>query len=475
MSAPAKLQVDWTKVFWAKPYPQQERFVFGSARRRQLFLGGRGTGKTWALMLKVLFLALRNHGRVGAVFGRTQKEIELKLLRYFLEHCATFQRVTGIRLVRSHNAKFGVTTLFNGSQIFWLTYGREDALANARGYDLAWAVMDEVDHAHVEGVYAMGVIDFAVRGDHPELQLAVATTPDGLRGVTGHFLQLQRDRDPNVFVSHATVYDNPFKSEREIEILKAGCSNALWKQEGLGYVLTPSNVVFGEYDEARHVVPWRWKRDLPYVLCIDWGTSHAYWCMVQVTPDGRWIVAREQKVEGVSRIQFRELVKAAVEDIGYPPSGVANDRAVRSEKLWARGYFGSVAEFGVKSCDSTQEQSIPFGVEAIRSMMDPVDEEPKLLFSDTLSPTLRKDGRGLRGALINYRFAMRMDPDGSKVQTNQPLKDDINDHPIDALRYGVVMFAKQRKLHGGRILPFARAHPERYDEATNGEKARRAA
>ena len=465
-----RLLADFVSIFWPLVYAAQVAFVCGSERRHQLFLGGRGTGKTWALMLKALYLALINPACPGAVFGRTQKEITHKLFPMFLAHCETFRRATGVNLVRNHNKGDQTTTLINGSVIFWLSYGREDALASDRGYDLAWAVMDEIEHSQVDSSYAFGVVNFAIR--HPLAkvqQLAVATTPDGLRGVTSEFLKAQRSGSADHFVCTATINDNPYTSEEEKAKLKASCSRRLWKQEGLGIVLMPTGVVFSEYDEATHLIPWKWDPRLPYVVGIDWGTSHAYWCLIQVCseryhrgrlelPAGSWVVAREQKVEDVSRVQFRGLIERAIRAVGYAPSCMVADRAVKGENMWLRGAFAEMCEYGVKTCSSSEEQDVLAGVEAVRSMLDPEEGLPTLYFSRELDPTLSIEGRCLRGAMINYRYEKRRTPDGELVVTNRPSKDNINDHQVDGLRMPIVMTAKIPQLHGGDVLPFVQRH-----------------
>jgi hypothetical protein len=465
------LAADFVSIFWPVLYLAQIRFVVGSDRRYQLFLGGRGTGKTWALMLKALFLALLNPNCPGAVFGRTVKEIEHKLRPMFFQHVETFRRATGINLVVHHNKGDQTTTLITGGLIYWLSYGREDALANDRGYDLAWAVMDEIEHSQVNAAYAFGVVNFAIR--HPLArvqQLAVATTPDGLRGVTADFVKAQRNNSPDHYVCRSTVYDNPYTSEDEKAKLKASCSKRLWKQEGLGVVLMPSGVVFAEYDETAHLIPWKWDPRLPYVMGIDWGTSNAYWMQAQVLPDemrigdrvlpaGSWVVARERKVEDVSRAQWRRMVEEAVDEAGGPPACMVGDRAVKKENGWLRGAFAAMTEYGIKTCDSRDEQSVIHGVEAVRSMLDPADgTAPRLYLSQELDPTLSIDGRGLRGALINYRYVRRRTDDGDLVTTNKPNKDDINDHQVDGLRMAVIKTAKVAELHGGDVLPFLQRH-----------------
>ncbi len=120
-----RLSCSWWDIFDC--YPAQAAFVNASSRVNQIFLGGRGTGKTYALCLKALYLALRNGGRMvagsvhhtpGALMGRTAKEIDDKLEPIFLGHVAKFKQATGINLIKGYSGKHSRYTLVNGAQIY---------------------------------------------------------------------------------------------------------------------------------------------------------------------------------------------------------------------------------------------------------------------------------------------------------------------------------------------------------------------
>jgi len=471
-------RVDWWTIFGGEhEYTAQREFVNGSDRLHQIWLGGRGTGKTWGLMLKALWLALRNPGEPrpggsyrlceGAMFGRTAREIDHKLAPYFEEHLRTFQDATGINLLAWYSGKFDCYTLINGARIYKLSYGRADALKKDRGYTLGWAVMDEVEHAEVNSRDAFEIVLATLR--HPlakESTLAVATSPNGLRGVTAHFLKKLRAGDPNYYAQTATVYDNPYVDDVFRERLKSGCSPRMWRQEGLGEILRPVEAIY-DFEEGKHLIDWRWRADLPYILGIDWGEAHAYACAIQIDENsGRWVVARERKMEDGSRPKFREVVLDLVRECARAPYMIATDRAVRSENNWAMGTFSDVCEGGIRWAKSRTQQHIAWGVGAVEYMLNPPagkgigqDDDPRLVFSRELSGHLETAGRGLRGAMINYRYRRRRMDTGEYVITNDPETNTPNCHPCDALRYAVISSVYDEKVHGGRVLPYVEAHP----------------
>lgn len=452
-------RVDFERIFWTRKHRKQLKFIFGSRRRYQLFLGGRGCGKTWALMLKALVLALQNPGADGAIFGRTlNKDIGAKLFPMFFAHLATFRRATGINLVSSHDKGSWITTLRNGARIHWLSYGRVDALEKNRGYDLAWAVMDETENSQVDPAYAMLVIDDAIRAPSGTVfQLACATTPNGLRGAVGAFLKAQSDGSEDHYVVHATSRDNPFVDPVELEKRRRGRSTRLAAQELDAVVLRPSHVVMAEFSTKRHIRPYTVQEGLLWVVGIDWGTSKGHIVAAQVDDRGTWTVFDEDRVMAVTRPQFRRRVETFIErwwrKIGDAPHFIGADRAVTEENTWLRGRYGAHCRGGIATCESLTDQAVTRGIGYMQFMLDPADgSAPRLYFADSLTMAMDPDQVGMIGSMQAYRYKTMM-VDGVAQVTNSPLKDQVHDDQIDSLRYPITMSRLIPELHGGAPLP----------------------
>ena len=89
--------------------------------------------------------------------------------------------------------------------------------------------------------------------------------------------------------------------------------------------------------------------------------------------------------------------------------------------------------------------------------MDPFEGRPRLYFSDQLEKGVLKQGRGIRGSMVNYCY--KTDPRDRSIILDILDKDNVNDHPVDALRYLVVTTARHEIIHGGSWLPYVMRNP----------------
>ena len=461
--------VDGDGVF--EVHQAQADFICGSSRRNQLFLGGRGAGKTHALVLKALFLALSNPCCDGVIAGRTFKESGTRLKRYWDKAVDKWEAATGERLVHSHSKSLQRTRLVNDSYVWFKGYDQVDKI---RGDDIAWIVLDELEFSSADPRYVWDVLNPSVRQPGAKLlQVACSTTPNGVGGISGHFYRQQQiQRRPGehtaaevrnasrYYVVRAKMMDNPWLLPEVKEQIAGSVSGRMYKQEVLGMILSPDDAVFSEFSFEKHVIDWRWQKKLPYIFGIDWGTSHAYYCAIQIVdrpgfgvPVGSWVVARELKAEHTSYGEFRRKIVDFAEAVGRKPRAAAADRALKTENAWFR------ARFGV-DCFTLQrknEQDVINGVELVRYMLDPHEDKPRLYFSrqGLSTDVVNEEGRGILGSLVNYQYAK----DRFGVLTNVPLKDNICDHPCDALRYACVSTRMFSEFHGGQPLPYV--FPER--------------
>ena len=485
------LDVDF---FSALPcHGKQVQFIT-APRRHTYFLGGVGTGKTKAATRKALFKALEQPGQTGLLLGRTGRDLQTTLIPSLFEDFDLFGESTGLQLVLEFSRGNQIVTLINGSRIILRPYDRVDKL---RGINAAWAGIDEIEYCLGDPLYSFNTIAGRVRQGRPELrQVFVSSTPNGLRGVVAHFLARQTEGSDMYHVTHATCFDNPWifdsgpclscggdkvsrggskcdrcggvgRASEYIDAMREGTSRRMFRQEALGMVLKPVSAVFDSYDESKHVIPWSWDYTIKkWGLAIDWGTNHAYMMAIQfierpervgdrILKPGTWIVADEKKCEGVSRETFRQEVIRFIRKRRSLPYWISTDRAVKSENSWIKGAFPQVLH--TKWCESKDEQLVRNGLACISYMLDPFEGDPRLYFSDSLPKGVLKEGRGIRGAMVNYSY--KVDPRDRSVILDSINKDNINDHPVDSLRYAVVTSARHEALHGGTWLPYVMRNP----------------
>ena len=438
------LRLDLAAVF--KPYRKQAEFLTSRARNR-FFLAGIGAGKSWALTLDVLVQALVNPGVTGALLGRTERDLKKNLLPFLREHFRVLQEATGFNWIRRFSADDQAIYLHNGSVIHWQGYERIDKL---RGLNLAWAAADEVCWSEADELTVYETLIGRIRVPCVRPSLAIASSPNGLRGVVKVFRDHQLANDRDFWVTRATSYDNPYLDRATIASWESAMSARRRDQEILALALRPMSAVYGEFAEARHVQPWLPKAhyDAKWVIGCDWGLNRAVAVAIQVTPDGRWVVVDELVRKPESRGHFRADFKAWIDNIvpGGVPFLIAPDRAVPEENNWLRQVYGP-KRCQILPLSSKHDQYVRNGIALVQDMLAPVVGAPRLLFSSSLARVFDGDLAGIVPSMAAYRY--KTDREG--LPTDTPAKDNVHDHSVDALRYAVVAGSRFRELHAGRL------------------------
>ena len=437
-------QLDLAAVF--KPYRKQAEFLTSRARNRY-FLGGRGAGKSWTLTLDALMQALANPGVPGALLGRTERDLKKNLLPFLRGHLQELQDATGFNWIKRYSSDDQAIYLHNGSVIYWQGYERVDKL---RGQNLGWVAADEICWSEADELTVYETLVSCIRVPCPRPSFAVASSPNGLRGVTRLFRDKQLEEHPDFYVARATSYDNPYLDRAVVESWKAAMSVRRYEQEILALALRPMSAVYGEFRDARHIVPWSAKHhpECKWVVGVDWGLNRAVAVAIQVDPEGRWVVVDELVRKPESRGHFRSELQQWIDRLmpGSVPHLISADRAVPEENVWLRQIYG-VRKSMVMSLTSKHDQYVRSGIAMMQDMLAPVQGEPRLVFSDKLSRTFSGDLAGIIPSMSAYRY--QVDRDGNPTDT--PAKDNTHDHAVDALRYAVVAGSRFKELHGGRL------------------------
>ncbi len=463
------MQVDIPILEVFDPHPKQLQFLLAQ-QRYALALTGIGFGKTWALTLKALLAAVANVRCETALGGRTYRDLRDVVTPLLEQHVQTIQDATGVCLIRRWDKSDNAIHLLGGGKLLMRSY---DLIDKWRGLNLAAAYLDEVEWASADATNVFGVVNERVRVQAPVHQLAFATSPNGLLGVSRIFWEAQQRGDADYHVTHGTTLDNPRLSPSFVRSLKASMSERRWQQEVEGKVLRPTHVVFPEATDDL-LIDWNWRQNgkLPWVLAVDWGTGgHHVALMCQVLESGVWIVADELLCDDMPRGHFRwELQKwieggtshkqgVVYQGKGWPVAAGC-DRAAPTENQWLMGWLGTKGCY-VRVCDQAQEQYITNGIEMLRDMMSPAEGIPRLRVAASLRKPHVQDTAGIWQALTTYRY--HQDRDGNP--TARPYKDDVTDHALDSLRYAIVTTRHDPQLHGGQPLSMVGlgpdgAHPE---------------
>jgi len=446
-----RAQVPLWEVF--TPHAKQWQFLASTARFN-LFLAGMGSGKTWSLCLKALMLALQNPGVPGVLAGRVYPDVRDTLEPELFGLNDAIHKACGVNLIVRHSKADGVLHMLNGAQIWLRSYDKPQRLL---GRNLAWACLDELEFSVAPADQVLDVVNSRVRHKGATIrQIAIATSPNGLSPLVQKFREAQGRGDASYCLTTCKTTDNPHLPPDFLEGLRSQMSERAYRQNVLGEILRPQDVVFPEFEDRHHVVPFTRNRDNPVVLGVDWGTNHSAALLFEVCQfTGVWTCFAELLGEGNNRDGWRRMLMDWLREHDLVGSrGVANDRlvlagtdrAVPPENNWLNG---TLRRTKLRWAQSKAQQWKPNQIEMIRSMLGPAHGDPRLLFSDELSRDERGDTWPLIPSLQRYHYRRRID--GQLDQS--PVKDDKTDHVIDALCYAVLAGWSDPALHGGISRP----------------------
>ena len=190
--------------------PQQEHFI-RSDKRSSAFIGGIGSGKTRASVLKAL---AQPAGSVGMLLAPTFPMLKDALLRAFVD-------IAQPPIISAFNRSELHATLYNGSEILFRSADNPERL---RGPNLSWAGLDE---AALMDKSALDIMVGRLRVEPGRLWFT--TTPRG----RSHWLFEYINRG-STDVVHARTLDNPFLPQAYLDELKSQYSSAFYRQEVLG-------------------------------------------------------------------------------------------------------------------------------------------------------------------------------------------------------------------------------------------------
>lgn len=201
---------------------------------------------------------------------------------------------------------------------------------------------------------------------------------------------------------------------------KQRSSKQAWRSEMLCLEPSREDVVFGEFSMGRHVRELAYDANLPLYRSIDFGFSNPLACLfIQVDERGRVLVLDEHIKSRTTLAEHARLIK---ERYPYKVEATYCDPAGKQKhEITGTAAVGELAALGIPT--RCRRSGVLEGVEIVRSFLAPATGEARLLISPRCEQLIRAFG-GLEYARL-----------ANGALSEQPAKDGVHDHVIDALRY----------------------------------------
>ncbi|MER8233482.1 PBSX family phage terminase large subunit [Streptomyces sp. NPDC094049] len=410
---------------------KQLRSTMLASARGNLWEGAVRSSKTISSIM--VWLRYVRTGPAGPLLmaGKTERTLKRNIIDPIIEMVGTSRCVY----------KSGVGELILlGRTIYVAGANDERAAEKIKGLTLAGAYLDEVT-TFPESFFAM----LGTRLSVPGAQWFGTTNPEGpnhwlkKKYLNRARLHLRRDgtlvesQDPAAIDLNRfsfSLEDNPYLPAAYVDALKLEYTGLFYRRYILGEWCLAEGVVYDMFDEKRHVVDLL--PDISHWMCVglDYGTINPFSALlIGSGADNRLYVASEYRHD--SRLARRQLTDAKYSENlrdwlasyehrgakGVTPQWVFVDPSAASfmNQLWSDGVPG------VAKADNTVK-------DGIRSVS-------VALGQNVLS--IHRSCKGLLSELPSYAW----DEKAALKGEDAPLK--IDDHSVDALRYGLHTTAHQ--------------------------------
>ncbi len=397
----ATLPIKQVEVF---PSPKQEEFIF-SDRKYTAFIGGVGSGKTWAGCLKSIMHC--RPGYDGMIIAPTYPMLRDVTQRKFFELLEDAE-------IKYEFLKTEERAFVHGCNVFFRSADNPDRL---RGPTLNWAYLDEAA-LMIESTWR--IVLGRLRAGEP--MAWITTTPAGFNWVYHYFAETKDDK---YGMTQASTRENTHVPAEYIEDLVANYKGEFASQEIEGNFVAFEGLVYPEFNPSVHVIPPfklpdHWQR----FRAIDYGYTNPFVCVWgAVDEDGRLYIYDEH-------YQRKTLIAVHAETIrrraGVYQFTVADHDAQDNAEM---------ASCGIPTRNA--QKDVIRGIQKVKSRLGAAgDGKPRLfLFANCVN--------GIKEAGM-YRWAEVKE---GRNEKEEPVKE--NDHFWDAVRYMAM------ELDNKRVYVFA--------------------
>ena len=250
--------------------PAQREFIEDEDHLILGLCAGFGAGKTRALCCKVVMLAIRNPGKVGAVFEPTHillRDVWMRSFDDFLEE---------------YDIEHDFRVSPQPEYILHLPHGSTTVLCRAtetwnriRGQNLAFICADEIDTSPPDVAQKAGEMFLARLRGGSKPQLAVASTPEGYKWMYSTFVENGDNEDRRLIKAKTT--DNPYLPEGFIDSLyKNYDPNLIASYVNGDFTNLTAVTVYHPFDRDRHYTDEKINEDERILCGIDFNVGACF-------------------------------------------------------------------------------------------------------------------------------------------------------------------------------------------------------
>lgn len=384
------------------PIGKQRYSILNSNARINLWEGSVRSGKTIASILRWIDYVLTGPSGNLLMVGKTQKSLEKNVLDLIAELVGPknffYKRVLG-------------EVILYGRKIDVVGANDEKSKDKIQGRTLAGAYGDEIP-LWPESFFNMLLSRLSVKG----AKLFGTANPESPR----HWLKVKyidRIDEINLKVFHFTLEDNPSLDPDYVENLKKEYVGLWFSRYILGLWVAATGAVYDSFDINKHVVNELPPEKFDKIYCsVDYGTANATCFLLFGRSKGKWILQKEyyfdSRKAGKQKTD-KEYAKDLIEflDGKYPqkilvdPSAASFIQEVRSLKKYRVGF-------------------------AQNEVLDGIRLTSKALADGNL--LIYKNCTKLIEQIQSYTW----DEKAQAIGIDKPVK--VDDHAVDALRYGAI-------------------------------------
>lgn len=218
------------------------------------FVGSRQTGKSYLLKMLVTKWGLENKNKkIGYITPSS------KLSKLFYSELINSLK----QFVIETNATDLKIKFVSGTTLQFFSAESEDSI---RGFQFNFLIIDEAAFIKNDTFQYIIRPTYLIKGE----KVIMVSTPNGNSGFFFDFYNYGLNNEPGYVTKTVTIYDNPFVSKEEIELIKRQISEKVFDQEYLGKFLDGSGTVFSNYLNCVNDNPTLTGK---YYAAIDWGKN----------------------------------------------------------------------------------------------------------------------------------------------------------------------------------------------------------